>query len=172
MCQGGAALVCNNCLLWDFEDAVTSSWALTSNNATGTLQLAASAGKGNYSLSISNAQFNAGASSLGVQVTLCAGAGIAIPTSGFTFSADVRFKASGGLAFGDDGSGSGSPAVVLEANGFSHIIAGSDGPFTDGTWYTWTASLAGIPTTTTVTLRFAPQSLWYGTIFVDNISLK
>jgi len=171
-CQGGAALVCNDCLIWDFESGGTQNWALTSNNATGTLQLAAAAGRGQYSLSIANAQFNQGASSLGVQVSLCVGSGVAVPTNGFSFTADVLFQTAGGLAFGDDGTGSGFPAVVLEANGFSHIIAGGTGPLQTGTWMNITSTLVGVPSTTTVTLRFSPQSPWYGTIFVDNVSLK
>ncbi len=149
-----------------------SNWALTSDNASGTLQLAANTGKGNYSLSIANAQFNAGASSLGVQVTLCSGAGVAIPANGFAFSADVQFQ--GGIGFGDDGTstGSGDPLVLLEAaNGFSHVIGQNVGPFTNSTWYTWPDTLTGT-STTTVTIRFAPQAPWYGTIYVDNISLK
>jgi hypothetical protein len=149
-----------------------SNWALISNNATGTLQLASNTGKGNYSLSIASAQFNAGSSSLAVQVTLCGGAGVSIPANGFAFSADVSFQGYSG--FGDDGTGtgSGSPAVLLEAaNGFSHIITDSASPFSNSYWYTWPDTLTG-PSTTTISLRFAPQSPWYGTIYVDNISLK
>jgi len=108
-----------------------------SNNATGTLQLAAAAGKGTYSLSTANAQFNEGASSLAVQITLCGEAGVAVPVNGFAFSADVLFLATSGLGFRDDGTGAGSPAVVLEGNGFSHIIAQTSGPFANSTWYTW-----------------------------------
>jgi hypothetical protein len=170
-CSGGAAFVCNACLSWDFESASMSNWAMTSNNATGTLQLAAAAGKGSYSLSIANAQFNAGASSLGVEITLCNGAGVAIPANGFAFSVDVLFQATGGLGFGDDGTGSGNPAVLLEANGYSHMIAPDLAPFGNSTWYTWPWTLAGT-STTTITIRFAPQAPWYGTIYLDNISFK
>jgi hypothetical protein len=147
-----------------------SNWALTSNNATGTLQLAANTGKGNYSLSIASTQFNAGSSSLGVQVTLCNGAGVAIPANGFTFSAEVSFQ--GRFGFGDDGTGSGFPLVLLEAsNGFSHVIGQGSAPFANSTWYPLTDTLIGT-SITTVTLRFAPQAPWDGTIYVDNISLK
>ena len=90
----------------------------------GTLQLGASAGKGSFSLAIQNAQFNVGASDLYVEVPLCAGASIALPPNGLTFSVDVLFQSNGNIAFGDDGTGNGTPNVVLESDNFcSNFIA-------------------------------------------------
>lgn len=170
-CPDGAAFACNACLSWNFESGTKSGWSLsTRTDGTGTLQLATSTGKGNYSLMIQNAVFPAVTSDLFVQIALCNGVAVTIPPAGFTFSVDVLFQ-SNSYGFGDDGTGAGSPGVVLEGDGFSHLIAPNLAPFANGTWYTWTWTFTGTAITT-MDLRFAPQAPWSGNIVLDNISLK
>jgi hypothetical protein len=174
-CPGGAAFRCNACLNWDFEAGSTSGWTLsTRNDGTGSLKLVTSAGRGNYSLMIQNASFPSVTSDLLVQISLCSGASVPIPASGFTFSVDVLFQ-SNGYGFGDDGTGSGNPGAVLEGDAgaaFSHLIASNIGPFTSGTWYSpWSWTFTGT-SVSTIDLRFSPQAPWSGNIILDNISIK
>jgi len=174
-CPMNAAFVCNACLGWDFESGTTSGWTLgTRNDGTGTLGLAASAGRGNYSLDIQGAQFNVGASDLYVQVSLCGGAAIPLPANGLTFSVDVLFQSSGNFGFGDDATGSGFPSVLLESdNLYSRLIAPQNGlPFSTGTWNTWTITFTGT-SPAWIRVRFNPGGpSWYGNVLLDNISLK
>ncbi|MEO6602110.1 MAG: hypothetical protein ABIQ16_19675 [Polyangiaceae bacterium] len=165
------AFACSKCLGWNFESSSTSGWSLsTRNNGTGTLTLATSTGKGNFSMMIQNANFPDFASDLLVKIAPCSGVALTVPSNGFTFSVDVLFQ-SNSHGFGDDTTGEGSPAVVLEGDGFSHIIGSSASPFSNGLWYTFTWTLPGT-SVTNIDLRFAPQAAWYGNIILDNISLK
>ena len=171
-----AAMVCGGCLAWDFESGSTSPWTLgTRNDGTGHLQLAAAAGRGNYSMSMQQSQFTDAASDLFVEVPLCSGASVTVPSAGYTFSVDVLFQ-SASYDFGDDGSGSSSacPAVILEGDSgttFSHIIAQQCTPYARNIWYPMSWTFPG-PSVSKVRLRFNPGTSWFGNILLDTISIK
>ena len=173
-CPSDAALRCNSCLSWDFESGLTSGWAWsTRNDGTGILAPIASAGRGSYSLMLRNVSLPNVTSDIIFRIALCNGSSVAVPSSGFTFSVDVLFQ-SNGYGFGDDGTGSGAPGVILEGDAgaaFSHLIASEIGPFANGTWYRWSWTFPG-SSVGTLDLRFSPQAPWYGNIIIDNVLIK
>jgi hypothetical protein len=107
-----------------------------------------------------------------VTVPLCGnGASIAIPAAGYTFSAQVKFQ--GYTAFGDDGQGGGSAAILIEGEGYYNPVY-SGGPISPNQWITIPGGINQITPTNAshLTLRFFPYSPWNGVIYVDNISIN
>ena len=105
---------------------------------------------------------------------------VQFPAGSFTFRADIRFDSSSGLPFGDDGSGSGSPGVLMEgttadgSSSFSHLVNGAvngGGPIPSGVWNTYSFGFP-VPSAGYVDLRFVPQATWTGTISIDSISVQ
>ena len=170
VCSVGYA-TCNTCLAWDFESGSIANWSVSTNDSYGNVQLAVAAGRGNYSLAITNVQLYDNPSDITVLVSLCNGAAVSYPASGFTFSAEVRFQSPTGLGFGDDGTGSGSPGIILAGDAPGSLISAPGVPFTSGVWYPISRTFTG-DSLTTMGLRFRPMVGWTGTIYLDNISLQ
>ena len=166
-------VACNRCQGWNFESGSASGWSVD----TGTIQVATGAGKGSYSLAIANVNIDQNATSrVTVQVSMCAaGTSATVPTNGFKVSVDFKFQSPYGLAFGDDGSGSGSVGILTGTDGSNGWTLDNGGPvMTSGTWYhfgPYTIPPYGTTTATFLAFAFIPQYPWSGTIFVDNVSL-
>jgi hypothetical protein len=158
------------CLGWDFESGSASGWSADS----GSVQTASGAGKGTYSLAVAgvNLGFSSSTSDVSVTVSFCpGGSAVTVPSNGFKLSVDIKFVSPDGLAFGDDGNGSGTPGIL--ANGW--VINGGAAPNTSGAWYHYDYTVppyGGNPAATSFTLRFVPQNSWNGTIFLDNFALN
>jgi len=111
-------------------------------------------------------------STIEVTVPLCTnGASIALPSTGYTFSAQVKFQ--GSYAFGDDLSGGGSASILIEGENYYNVVYSGD-PIAVGAWIPLSGSI-GSPSPANashLTLRFFPNSQWSGIIDVDNVAIN
>ena len=176
VCDGSGActcatgmMACGHCLGWDFESGTSSACTATS----GTVQVAASAGQGSYSLAVANVNIdNSSVSDVAVTVPLCAaGSSALVPSGGLKLSVDIKFVSPTGRAFGDDGTGQGSIGILV--NGWTLVNGGS--PLASGVWthfgpYT-IPPFGANATAASMVVRFIPVAAWNGTIYLDNITL-
>jgi hypothetical protein len=162
--------VCAVSYAWNFDSNTLSGWSLAANNgAMGSIGTAASPGRSGFSLQIASATFPSN-SQISVLVTLCSGTAVQFASGSFTVSVDMRFESTTGLPFGDDGTGGGTPGVLVDGDSFSFLI-NSQTPIPLGTWQTFSRVIpAG--STSTIDLRLVPQNPWSGTIYIDNISVQ
>jgi hypothetical protein len=161
--------VCAVSYAWNFDSNTLSGWSLSSSSgASGSIGTAASPGRSGFSLQIANATFAGG--DVTVQVILCGGTAVQFASGSFTVSVDMRFESTTGLAFGDDGTGGGSPGVLADGDGFSFLIY-QGAPIPLGTWQTFSRTIP-VGSTSTIAFRFVPQNSWSGTIYIDNVSVQ
>jgi hypothetical protein len=82
----------------------------------------------------------------------------------------MRFDSTTGVPFGDDGTGGGSPGILVDGDTFSFLIY-QGAPVPLGTWQTLSRTVP-VGSTTTISFRLVPQNAWSGTIYFDNISVQ
>jgi hypothetical protein len=111
-----------------------------------------------------------------ITVSLCPGSGY-IPVAGTVVSFDAKPVSLNGIDFGSDGAGGGGSGVLIEpdgSNGGSWLIY-QGYPIPNGTWTPmgpFTMPGGASPNMTSFTIRFHAQgNSWYGSIYLDNISI-
>ena len=120
-CNSSGSCVCAVSYAWNFDSNGLSGWSLAAGSgASGSIGTAASPGRSGFSLQVANATFAGG--DITVLVTLCGGTAVQFASGSFAVSVDMRFESATGPAFGDDGTGGGSPGVLADGDGFSDLI--------------------------------------------------